>query len=156
MWFKDATRQEEDRELGDLIKQMHSLLVWDSDYASLYAHCAHCFPNAAQDLPKPDYHLAPTLTTSYTFQAIPPPVPTAMPAWNAPTLDHALSLAPTVPPSSSFFRTSTVPSPSAPPFFCPRPLVEGCAFCLNLGHQIQFCPLAQEYVSTGCAKIVED
>jgi hypothetical protein len=77
--FKDATRQEEDRELGDLIKQMHSLLVWDSDYASLYACCAHHFPNAAWDLPKPDYRSAPMLATSYTLQAVSPPVPTAIP-----------------------------------------------------------------------------
>jgi len=156
VWFKKATCQKEDWELRDLIKQMHSLLVWDSDYASLYARCTYHFPNAVWDIPKPDYCLAPTLATSYTFQTVPPPMLMTMPAWSVPAPDCTPPSAPLVPPSSSFFQTSTVPSSSAPLFFCPHPHVEGCVFCLNLGHQIRFCPLAQEYISTRHAKIVED
>jgi hypothetical protein len=127
---------------------MHSLSVWDSEYASLYAHCVHHFPNVAWDFPKLDFRLVPTLATSYNFQTVPPPTPMPMPAWSAP--------APAAPPPSSFFWTPRVPPSSAPPLFHPHPYMEGCVFCLNLGHQIHFCPVAQEYISTGCAKIMDD
>jgi hypothetical protein len=157
VWFTESSRQEEDRELGELVKQMHGLSVWDSDYASLYARCVHRFPNAARDFPKPSFRSAPSLATSYNLQTAPPPTPTARPAWHTPAPAIASAPAPSASlPSSSFFRAPAVPPPSASSFFRQRPRIDGCAFCLDLAHQIRGCHLASEYVATGRAVIIED
>ena len=36
--FKDRSNKDEDRELEDLVTQLHGLRTWDSSYAAVYAH----------------------------------------------------------------------------------------------------------------------
>ena len=141
--FKEGARKEEDKELDDLVKQLHTLTVWDSDYASLYACCAHRFPNAIRDIPKPEYRSPPPLATSYTFQAVPPSQPTILPMWT------------TAVPEQAPLPTASASS-SAAPFFRPRPRMEGCAFCRQSGHQLRECRAAEEYVDSGHAWIIHN
>jgi hypothetical protein len=75
--FQGLACKEEDRELNELITQLHSLLVWDTAYARLHAWCVHCFPDVARDLPKPEYQRD-LPVVAYSYQAAPAlPLPTA-------------------------------------------------------------------------------
>ena len=52
---KELTREEEDREIDDLVRRLRGLSVQDNAYKTLYARCAHRFPDFAKTLPKPDF-----------------------------------------------------------------------------------------------------
>ena len=52
--FTDQKRESEDREIDGLVGQMYGLSPRDRSYATLYARCAHRFPNIAATLPKPE------------------------------------------------------------------------------------------------------
>jgi hypothetical protein len=70
--FQDSntTKNNDNKELGDLIQQMHGLSVHDVTYSALYALCKHCFPDVAQDLAKPAAHLfQPSSTLTYQAPA---------------------------------------------------------------------------------------
>ena len=49
------TREEECREIDDLVNQLRGMSARDRSYATLYARCARRFPNIARDLPKPEF-----------------------------------------------------------------------------------------------------
>jgi len=53
--FKNLSCSEEDRELDELIRHLHTLSVQDPEYASLYALSSHHFPDIVSTLPKPEY-----------------------------------------------------------------------------------------------------
>jgi len=65
--FKNWSRKNKDHELEDLIGQLHGLDIWDSNYAVGYACLAHHFPNAARDMPKPEYRQATATTSTYLY-----------------------------------------------------------------------------------------
>ena len=139
MRFKD-NQCEEDRELEDLIRQMHSLSVRDGTYAALYAHCAYRFPNAVRDIPKPEYRTGHSMAT-YSYQAAAPP-PFPQQTWNAHPVPSNPPVNANTNAAASFFR------------FGPRP--ENCSFCHGQGHRIRECPVADDYVRTGRATVIND
>jgi hypothetical protein len=165
--FKNRSNKDEDRELEDLVTQLHGLRTWDSSYAAVYARLAHRFPNATRDIPKPEYQRNGSTSTSYLHQAAPtysyqttaappPPPPTAY------TYPAAPQPQPT-PPTQQWTARAPEPTPAVPPaaggassFFQPRPRMEGCSFCLQPDHRIRLCPIAMDYVYSGRATIVED
>jgi len=49
--FKDVKDKSKDKDLEDLIFQLHNLPVWDRTYASLYVQCTQCFPDAMRGIP---------------------------------------------------------------------------------------------------------
>ena len=142
--FKESTREEEGREIDDLMRRMRGLSIHDETYAMLYGRCAAWFPTVAQGLPKPQIvdHGATSLT-AFTVQTPPslplPPTPTQQ-SWPAPAIPLPTPLPPSNP--SSFFRSSV--------------RSDSCAFCLQTNHRIRGCPVAKEYVRLGRALIVED
>lgn len=76
--FKEPTREEEDRELEDLIRRMHKLSTCEESYAVLFAQCAHRFPTVAQNLPKPvfpRYMASPAPAATFSLQVSTPPTP---------------------------------------------------------------------------------
>ncbi len=128
--FKEPSREEEDRELDDLMDKMHGLNIRERAYAVLYARCAHRYPDVARDLPKPE------ISQSYAFQNPPPSTSTSRQPWS----ERSDPTPPAASTDSSFFR----------------PHVMGCSFCSKTEHRIRECPIAQEYVRTGRAVIVND
>jgi hypothetical protein len=78
--FKEPSREEEDRELEDLVAHMYGLSVCEESYAALYAWCAYRFPNVAQIFPKPIF----AQHTSTPVSA-PAPVPAPAPSFQPPT-----------------------------------------------------------------------
>ena len=143
--FKDTTREEEDREIDDLMERMHGLSVREKSYAMLYARFAHRFPHVAQNLPKP-----------VIDQQMPAPVHTST---SIPSSSSFSLQASAPPPSSTAQSWPTAATPSIPfpnadasAFFRPRPI--GCAFCTAPNHRIRECLTAQEYVRTGRAIIL--
>ena len=142
--FKEDSRENEDKELEELIHQLHSLSVREKSYTSVYARCAHRFPNAVRDVPKPEYS-AGYSTAAYSYQTTAPP-PLTTQTW----LPHA--------------TTSTQPSPLPPPssaaintaasFFRTNPRPDGCSFCALIGHRIRECKTAEEYVRSGRATVI--
>ena len=128
---KEPTREEEDRELDDLMNKLHGLSIRERSYAVLYARCVHRFPDVAQSLPKPE------LSQSYAFQnSAPPPVTAPRQTW----ADRSTAAPPAITSEESFFRT--------------RPAT--CIFCSQPNHRIRECPLAQEYVQSKKAMIIGD
>ena len=138
--FKDIPR-EEDQEMEDLIRQLHSLPVRDPSYAVLYARCATRFPDAMMSIPKPEYRTSATATT-YSYQTTAPPPPPPQP-WSA----HAAPPAPFQAPLAA--NASTAPS-----YYRLGPRPEVCSFCYGPGHRIRECPVGDEYVRSGRATIV--
>jgi hypothetical protein len=170
--FKNCPHKNEDRELEDLVGQLHGLDIQDSAYVAGYAHLAHHFPNAARDMPKPEYWQATMATTTFLHQVMPPP-PTPMYSYQTvtapplpPTPYTYQATLPPLPlmPAQTWATHTPAPAPAAPlltsngaaSFFCMRPCSKGCSFCLQLDHHIQMCPLAIEYVHMGHAKIIDD
>jgi hypothetical protein len=151
--FKSLFRSEEDRELDELIRHLHSLSVRDPEYASLYALSSCRFPDIVSTLPKPEYRPGPAMA-AYSFQAAPAPTtPSAPQPWSArappPSAQQPWSAqAPPVPSSA----LPPVIADSAASFFRPRPST--CNFCTLAGHQVRDCSMAKEYVNTGRATIV--
>jgi len=137
--FKDVKDESEDKDLEDLIFQLHDLPVRDHAYASLYARCARRFPDAMRGIPQPQSYRT-DLSASYSYQATNPP-PLNPQSWT-----H--SIAP--PPPTS---TNAIPAAT---YFRPGPCVESCAFCRAEGHRVRSCALASEYVKSGRATYVND
>ena len=128
---KQPTREEEDRELDDLMKKLHGLSIREQSYAVLYARCVHRFPTVAQSLPRPE------LSQSYTFQtSTPPPVAAPRQTW----VNRSTAAPPAISSEATFFRT--------------RPAT--CIFCSQPNHRIRECSLAQEYVQSKKAIIIND
>jgi hypothetical protein len=132
--FEESSRERENREIDDIIHQFRSLTPSDSAYASLYARCLHRYPSIAQTLQKPDFGHR----SAFSLNAPSPSVPRQ--PWSdrpaPPSLPSDSSS-----PKASFFRRETT---------------EGCAFCLDLGHRIRRCPIAEEYFNSGRVKIYND
>jgi hypothetical protein len=171
--FQGQSRDEEDRELDELITQLHSLSVRDTAYARLHARCARRFPDVARNLPKPEYRMDPPVV-SYSYQAsAAPPPPTAqqwpyqaasaLPPPTAQQWPYQAASAPPPPTAQQWptFHPASVSTPaqaSAPPpppviassadsFYRPRP----CAFCMFTGHLIRDCAQVGEYLRAGRA-----
>ena len=122
---------------------MYGLSPRDRSYATLYARCAHRFPNIAATLPKPELAHEPSPPAiSYAYQSQSAPQPAFNQSWS-----HTSHSAPVLP---------TLPSNEAAAFFRPRPRVEGCAFCAQAGHRLRECRIAQEYIASGRAIIKEE
>jgi len=152
--FKD-TLCEEEQEMEDLIRQLHSLSVQDLSYAVLYARCTTCFLSAMMSIPKLEYRTRTTATTySYQTTAPLPPLPQS---WNMhtaplppPPQSWSMHVAPPVPiPAPAIVNASTASSYYR---LGPRPKV--CSFCFGPGHRICECPISDEYVRSGRATII--
>ena len=157
--FQDSSREEEEKELDDLIYKLHSLSVRDYAYKKAYARCARRFPDALRGIPEPAYRDAPP-TVAYSYQSAAPPP--ALQPWTAqtaaptpapvqqPWTAHATPVTTQAPPAAnsnasaiaSFFRTT------------PRP--ETCAFCTAPDHRLRQCPTAKDYLVSGRASLVGD
>src|SRR6266702_4109757 len=133
--FVEPTREEEDRELDELMDKMHGLSVRERSYAVLYARCAHRYPDVARDLPKPE------IVQSYPFQTSAPSTFPPRQPWAAPQ-NRSAPLPPNISPEDAFFRAR------------PRPI--GCSFCSQTDHRIRECPIARDYVRTGRAMVIND
>jgi hypothetical protein len=147
-----SLRKNEDQELEDLVGQLHRLDIRDSTYVAGYARLAHHFPNAARDMPKPEYQQATMATTSFLHQVVPlPPTPmysyqTATTPPPPPTPYTYQAAPPPLPlmPAQTWAMHAPAPVPAAPPltsngaasFFHTCPCSEGCSFCLQLDHRI--------------------
>jgi hypothetical protein len=152
--FQDSKspREEEDLSLSDLIRKMHGLSIRDANYAVLYAQCKRRFPEIAQDLAKPEMFQASSAFTVQTPASLPWPQP--QPPVAKTTLDApAPAPAPIRQTWTQRPQLSTLPS-DASSFFKPRPIT--CAFCTQSGHMVRRCPLAQEYVNSGRASIINE
>jgi hypothetical protein len=160
--FKEPTREEEDREMDDLMERMHGLSVREKSYAMLYARFAHRFPHVAQNLPKPVIDqqspappLAPTSTptTSYSFQS---PAPHLAPT-HARSTSYSFQAAAPPPPARQPWPAAAktpipLPASDAAAFFRPR----GCIFCTLPNHRLRECLAAQEYVRSGRAIVLSE
>ncbi|KAH8977017.1 hypothetical protein EDB92DRAFT_1822827 [Lactarius akahatsu] len=76
--FMEPTREEEDRELDDLMDKMHGLSMRERSYAVFYARLAHRYPDVAKNLPKPELS-QPVSQPSYAFQNPVASTPTSVP-----------------------------------------------------------------------------
>ncbi|KAN0118727.1 hypothetical protein V8E52_004838 [Russula decolorans] len=140
--FKEPLREEEEREVDDLMRRMRGLSVHEESYAMLYVRCALRFPSVAQVLPKPlltqqaSTHVP---ATTFSVQTAPaPPPPPARQSWPA--------------------AANPLPTPQSNPssFFRSRVRPDGCTFCLLPGHRVRRCSSAQEYVRLGRALVRDD
>jgi hypothetical protein len=155
--FQGQSHDEEDRELDELITQLHSLSVRDPAYARLHARYVCRFPDIARNLPKPEYQMDP-LVVSYSYQAsAAPPLPPAQ-QW-----PYQAASAPPLPPAqqwpmfhpASIFTPAQASAPPPPPviassansFYHPR----SCTFCMFTGHLICNCAQVGEYLRAGLA-----
>ncbi|KAI9429881.1 hypothetical protein H4582DRAFT_2088124 [Lactarius indigo] len=130
--FKEPTREEEDRELEDLMDKMHGLSMRERSYAVLYARLAHRYPDVARNVPKPEL-----TQPSYAFQTPSTPTSSSRQPW---TERSVPAPPPAVSSDSSFFRSRAM----------------SCAFCSQTNHRIRECPIAQEYVRLGRAVVIND
>ena len=137
--FQDRRRKNED--LEDMIGRLHDLSVRDREYAILYAKCAEAFPNTMMGIPKPGYRDG-TSTAAYSYSATTTPPP-PLQNWSAQTA------APAPVPAASPANPNGISS-----FF--RPRTDACAFCRAQGHRVRSCPIANEYLQSGRATVVED
>ena len=159
--FKEPTREDEDRELEELMDKLHGLSIRDRNYAVHYAHCVNRFPNVAQNLPKPD--LCQT-TQSYAFQNS-APYQNPTPYQNSPvfqnpaTFHNPAAFQNPVPPAAASrqpWADRSAPPPPAvsdPAFYRPP---SRCMFCSQTNHLIKECPIAHEYVRTGRAVVINN
>jgi len=139
--FKDQDRDDEDRELDSLMDKIHGLSPRERSYATLYARCAHRFPNVVANLPKPEVIPTTLPTTSFAYQTPTAPPPPSRQPWQR--SDPLPAAPPSLPPeAASFLR--------------PRPRIEGCAFCTLLGHRLRECPTIREYLASGKALVIND
>jgi len=123
---------------------LKALSVHEPSYLVLYSQCQERFPTIAQHLPKPELFptQAPPISATVAYQS-PPALPRQSWAQRTPAPPTPSSIA-TVADRDIFFsdRNST--------------RTRGCAFCSMLGHRVCGCPAAEEYVDTGCVKIVNN
>jgi len=91
-------------------------------------------------IPEPGYRDGPPMV-AYSYQPTAPPPPTPQP-WSV--LITAPAPVPVAPPASTSAPTS---------FFRPRP--DFCAFCCAQGHRVCSCPIANEYLTSGRASVIE-
>jgi hypothetical protein len=153
--FKEPpTREEEDRELDELMDKLHGLSIRDRNYAVHYARCVHRFPNVAQSLPKPDLCQS---TQSYAFQN-PTVFQNSAPYQNPPAFQNQAIFQNPAPPAAAprqpwADRAAPPPPPAVPDsaFYQSR-----CMFCSQTTHRIRECPIAHEYVRTGRAVIINN
>jgi hypothetical protein len=127
--FKEPTREDEDRELDELMDKLHGLSIRERTYAVLYARCVHRFPDVAQSLTKPE------MCQSYAFQNTNPSPPTNI--LHQPWSDRS---APAHPAATSN----------------PTYLQSRCMFCSQTNHRIKDCPIAQDYIRTGRAVVINN
>ncbi|KAI0273202.1 hypothetical protein BGY98DRAFT_1188997 [Russula aff. rugulosa BPL654] len=145
--LKELTREEEDRELEDLITRMRGLSPSMESYAVLHAQCARQFPNVVHIFPKPvvaQYMPTPAPAPVATFSLwIPtPPPPFARQPWPSAMNPHPVLQAASDPdPFFNIFaaertkhetRAYKLPNPSPripkllhppPPLLLPPPLL---------------------------------
>ncbi|KAF8262850.1 hypothetical protein EI94DRAFT_1808196 [Lactarius quietus] len=152
--FKETAREEEDRELDELINKLHGLSV-------------------AKGLRKPENH--PSFTEPNVAPAYQNPVATyqnATPAYQNPMPTYQ-NFTPTYQnPPATYPNTTPVPPPPtsasrapwadritpAPPPATSEPifLTSRCVFCSQTNHRIKECPTAWEYIMTGKAVVIEN
>ena len=108
--------------------KLHGLDIRERSYAVLFARCAHRFPDVAKNLPRPEIG-----QPSFVFQNTSAP---SRQQWT----ERSTSIPPPTSSDSSFFRSR----------------VGGCAFCSQTNHRIRECSIAQEYVRTGRAVVIND
>jgi len=97
------------------------------------------FPNHMTSIPRPGYQA--DTTSTYSYQALPPPLP----MWSAP------AAAPIPTPV-----TPTVNAAAPTPFFQFGPCPETCIFCCANGHQLCACTITSKYICSGCATWIND
>ena len=97
-------------------------------------------------IPKPEYRSSPA-TSAYLYQATPPPPPPSQ-LWSAPA---AAPVPTSVAPSANANAAAAAAS-----FFCLGPRPKSCAFCHGQGHHVYTCTIANEYVNSGHATIIND
>ena len=137
--FQDSCHKTKD--LEDLVGRLHGLSVRDREYVNLHARRVDPFPNAMMGIPKPGYRDGPPMV-AYLYQATASLPPTPQP-WSAPTT--APAPVPITPPASTGAPTS---------FFQPRP--DFCTFCCAQGHRVHSCPIANEYLTSRHASVIEE
>ena len=97
-------------------------------------------------IPKPEYRSGPA-TSAYSYQAAsPPPLPSQ--SWSAPAAAPA--------PTSVVPSASANAAAAASSFFRLGPRPESCAFCRGQGHRVRTCTIANEYVNSGRATVIND
>ena len=148
--FKEPSREDEDREMDDLMERMHGLSVREKPYAMLYMRFASRFPYLSQNLPKP-----------VIDQQTPAPIsaPTPPTSYPPPTTSFSFQTPAPQPARQSWATSTNPPTPhfaDSASFFRPRVRTDGCSFCMQSGHRIRECPSAQEYVRTGRALVMGD
>ena len=74
---KKLAREEEDRELEDMVYTLQGYAPYEEQYAMLYARCIHHFPEVIDSLPKPIYvpNAQPPSTLFTPRNQSPPPSP---------------------------------------------------------------------------------
>jgi len=140
--FQSTTREDKDKELDELIYQLHSLSVRDYAYAKAYAQCTRRFPDTMRGIPEPGYRDGPP-TATYSFQ--PATLPPTQQPWSA------LAAAPAQMPAP---QTANANANTIASFFHTTPRIDGCSFCTAQDHQVCQCAIAKEYVLTGRASLV--
>src|SRR6266567_3401698 len=125
-----------------LVTKLQGLSAHEPSYLMLYAQLQKSFPKIMKNLPKPQ--IVSTASTTMAYQsnlaAVQPIQPTIQ-----------LSAPPPIPAS---IPTSTPVAGSSKSDFFHSAHAQGCAFCRHLSHHIHSCPAAEEYVNTGCVKII--
>jgi hypothetical protein len=156
----------ENKEAEELLDQMDHLPLHNRAYASLHAHCILRYPHLAKSLANPEMSAG---TTSLSYQAVSPPPPIANPtyAYQATPPSQpcaALTYGYQAPPPPPPPRQPWAPVPTLMPHQSPpsvsKPLgffrarSDRCAFCTQKGHHLCECPVAEEYIDSGRAVIV--
>ena len=101
--FKDNQHESKDKELEDLIFQLHDLPVQDCAYTSIYVQCQRRFPDTIRGVPQPQYQT--DTSASYLYQTTNPPSPTLQ-LWSQPSVSPPLTL-------QQWSTPATAPTPSA-------------------------------------------
>ena len=96
-------------------------------------------------IPKPEYRSSPA-TSAYSYQATPPPLPPSQ-LWSAPA---AAPVPTSVAPSANANAAAAAAS------FCLGPRPESCAFCCSQGHHVCTCTIANEYVNSRHATVINN
>ena len=137
--FAETTHEQEDRELDDLMLQLHSTHPVEPLYMSLYVCCMLCFPSLLSMFPKPQY----SHQSSYMAQSTVP-----SPALSTPRpLRQPWPLR--LPASALLLAQMTTPM-SADLFFQPQ----RCFFCNLPEHIVCKCHKSEEYVCSGHTTII--
>ncbi len=136
--FQESSWEQENQEIDDIMHQLCTLSPNEQAYVSLYSRCLHRYPAIVQTLQKLDYGHHSTFSVNTPPSPAPPSFVPPSSAPQQPWTEHS------APPS--------MPSDDKATFF-QRNSPEGCAFCMDTGHRICRCPIAEEYIDTGRATI---